>query len=125
MFIYIKGSMDTECLTSVSICKGLDGESDVQCLVTPLSGSKPHALFMDCSHDNETPHQKRIVEDTLSNGALVVMSSCATGSVKGYDEVYPELVDLVKETRPYALYEKPLDIGIGRGNFNDLSFDHI
>ncbi|GBC01200.1 hypothetical protein RclHR1_00410027 [Rhizophagus clarus] len=108
------GSMDTECLTSVSTCKGLDGESDVQCLVTPLLGSKPHALFMDCSHDNETPHQKRIAEDTLSNGALVAMSSCATGSVKGYDEVYPELVDLVKETRPYALYEKPLDIGIGR-----------
>ncbi|CAB4386835.1 unnamed protein product [Rhizophagus irregularis] len=108
------GSMDTECLTSVSMCKDLDGESDVQCLVTPLSGSKPHALFMDCSHDNETPHQKRIAEDTLSNGALVAMSSCATGSVKGYDEVYPELVDLVKETRPYALYEKPLDIGIGR-----------
>ena len=108
--------MDTECLTNVSTCKSLDEESDVQCLITPLTGSKPHALFMDCTHDNETPHQKRVAEDTLSNGALVTMSSCAVGSVKGYDEVYPELVDLVNEVRRYALYEIPLDIGIGRGN---------
>jgi len=106
----------------VSTCKGLDGKSDTPCLVTPLLGSKPHALFMDCSHDNETPHQKRTAEDTLSNGALVTMSSCAIGSVKGYDEIYPELVDLVKETRLYATHEKPLDIGIGRGKW---SFDHI
>ncbi|RIA84467.1 glycoside hydrolase family 13/133 protein [Glomus cerebriforme] len=107
------GSMkETECLTTV--CKDLNRKSDTQCLVTPLLGSKPHALFIDCSHDNETPHQKRVAEDTLSNGALVAMSSCAIGSVKGYDEIYPQLVDLVNETRPYELHEKPLDIGIGR-----------
>ena len=30
--------------------------------VTPLVGSHPHALFMDCTHDNETPNQKRRAE---------------------------------------------------------------
>ncbi|KAG9297134.1 hypothetical protein G9A89_019415 [Geosiphon pyriformis] len=107
------GSMDTECLTDVSTCTSPDGQ-EVSCLVIPLSGSKPHALFMDCTHDNETPHQKRTAEDTLSNGALVAMSSCAVGSVKGYDEVFPTIIDLVNETRLYPIYEEPLNIGISR-----------
>ncbi|CAI2172544.1 650_t:CDS:10 [Funneliformis geosporum] len=118
------GSMDTECITHKSTCKSLNEKLDVPCLITPVFGSKPHALFMDCTHDNETPHQKRIAEDTLSNGALVEMSACAVGSVKGYDEVYPEIIDLVKETRPYAIYKKPLDIGIGRDGYNETHVHH-
>ncbi|CAG8499340.1 1617_t:CDS:10 [Racocetra fulgida] len=88
----------------------VDEYSETPCCIVPLVGSNPHALFMDCTHDNETPHQKRTAEDSLSNGALVAMSSCAVGSVKGYDEIYPMTVDLVNETRPYKLYEKPLEI---------------
>ncbi|CEJ93827.1 Putative Glycogen debranching enzyme [[Torrubiella] hemipterigena] len=61
-----------------------------------------HALFMDCTHDNETPAQKRDARDTLSNAALVCMCSSATGSVMGYDEIYPKLIDLVNETRLYT-----------------------
>ena len=61
-----------------------------------------HALFMDCTHDNEVPAQKRDARDTLANAALVSMCASATGSVMGYDEVYPKIVDLVKETRLYA-----------------------
>lgn len=61
-----------------------------------------NALFMDCTHDNETPAQKRDARDTLPNAALVNMCSSATGSVMGYDEIYPKLVDLVGETRLYA-----------------------
>lgn len=61
-----------------------------------------HALFMDCTHDNETPAQKRDARDTLSNAALVCMCSSATGSVMGYDDVYPKLIDLVNETRLYS-----------------------
>ncbi|KAK9448060.1 glucanotransferase domain of glycogen debranching enzyme-domain-containing protein [Limtongia smithiae] len=74
----------------------------------PVSSSHVHALFMDCTHDNETPTQKRTVEDTLPNAALVAMCSCATGSVLGYDECYPHLLDLVNEKRSYTF-----DNGIG------------
>jgi glycogen debranching enzyme len=60
------------------------------------------ALFMDCTHDNEMPAQKRTAADTLPNAALVAMCASAIGSVMGYDEVYPKLVDLVHETRLYS-----------------------
>ncbi len=61
-----------------------------------------HALFMDCTHDNEVPAQKRDARDTLPNAALVNMCASATGSVMGYDEIYPKLVDIVHETRLYT-----------------------
>ncbi|ORY36809.1 hypothetical protein BCR33DRAFT_758962 [Rhizoclosmatium globosum] len=70
-------------------------------IVVDVKGSSTHALFMDCTHDNETPHQKRTAEDTLPTAALVAMTSCAVGSVKGYDEVVPELLNVVTETRRY------------------------
>lgn len=60
------------------------------------------ALFMDCTHDNEVPAQKRDARDTLPNAALCCMCASATGSVMGYDEIYPKLVDLVNETRLYT-----------------------
>ena len=65
---------------------------------------------MDCTHDNEMPAQKRDARDTLPNAALVSMCASSTGSVMGYDEVYPKLVDLVHETRLYmsASSEKEL-----------------
>lgn len=66
-----------------------------------LTAVPPHALFMDCTHDNETPYQKRTVEDTLPNAALVAFCSSAIGSVYGYDEIFPELLDLVQEKRTY------------------------
>ncbi|EGV62299.1 bifunctional 4-alpha-glucanotransferase/amylo-alpha-1,6-glucosidase [Yamadazyma tenuis] len=66
-----------------------------------LTNVSPHALFMDCTHDNETPAQKRSVEDTLPNAALVAFCSSAIGSVFGYDEGYPELLDVVGEERQY------------------------
>ncbi|KHN98954.1 glycogen debranching enzyme [Metarhizium album ARSEF 1941] len=75
-----------------------------------------HALFMDCTHDNETPAQKRDARDTLPNAALVSMCSSATGSVMGYDEVYPKLVDLVNETRLYASESsRSAPVRVGRG----------
>ncbi|KAK9462891.1 glucanotransferase domain of glycogen debranching enzyme-domain-containing protein [Lipomyces oligophaga] len=67
-----------------------------------IRASYVHALFMDCTHDNETPAQKRTVEDTLPNAALVAMCACATGSVVGYDECYPRLLDVVSEKREYT-----------------------
>ncbi|KAM9969320.1 hypothetical protein ACTFIR_001149 [Dictyostelium discoideum] len=66
-----------------------------------LKPSLPPALFMDCTHDNETPYQKRTIADTLSNAAIVAMSVCAIGSTRGYDEIFPKTIDLVNETRVY------------------------
>ncbi|KAL4948978.1 hypothetical protein BDW69DRAFT_188767 [Aspergillus filifer] len=65
------------------------------------------ALFMDCTHDNEMPAQKRTAKDTLSNAALVAMCDSAIGSTMGFDELYPEIVDLVHEIRLYSLSELP------------------
>lgn len=65
------------------------------------------ALFMDCTHDNEMPAQKRTATDTLPNAALVAMCDSAIGSVMGYDEVYPKIVDLVHETRLYSFFDLP------------------
>lgn len=70
--------------------------------VRQVTSSPIHALFMDCTHDNEVPTQKRTPQDTLPNGALSAMCDCGIGSVMGYDEIYPKLVDLVHESRNYS-----------------------
>lgn len=71
-------------------------------IIHRIKRSPVHALFMDCTHDNETPAQKRDARDTLPTAALVAMCACATGSVMGFDEVYPELIELVHEKRLYS-----------------------
>ncbi|KAI0459481.1 glycoside hydrolase family 133 protein [Xylaria acuta] len=81
------------------------------------------ALFMDCTHDNEVPAQKRDARDTLPNAALVCMCASATGSVMGYDEIYPKLVDLVHETRLYTSESssvKEIVIGGGKGGIGSV-----
>jgi len=80
------------------------------------------AMFMDCTHDNETPAQKRDARDTLPNAALVGMCGCATGSVMGYDEVYPKLIDLVNETRTYTSEssERTVKIGASRNGIQGV-----
>lgn len=94
-----------------------------------LTAVPPHALLMDCTHDNETPTQKRTVEDTLPNAALVALCSSAIGSTFGYDEIFPRLLNLVTETRTYDINDSP---GIGkvkallndiREKINELSVD--
>ncbi|KAK2612738.1 bifunctional 4-alpha-glucanotransferase/amylo-alpha-1,6-glucosidase [Conoideocrella luteorostrata] len=85
-------------------------------IVRRIKPTPVHALFMDCTHDNETPAQKRDARDTLPNAALVSMCASATGSVMGYDEIYPKLVDLVNETRLYTSESsRSASIKIGRG----------
>lgn len=71
--------------------------------------SPVHALFMDCTHDNKLPAEKRTAPDTLPNTALVNMCACATGSVFGYDEIYPKYVDIVNEKRLYSSPYSGLD----------------
>ncbi|KFY25104.1 hypothetical protein V493_04846 [Pseudogymnoascus sp. VKM F-4281 (FW-2241)] len=81
-------------------------------IVRKIKQTPVNALFMDCTHDNEVPAQKRDARDTLPNAALVNMCASATGSVFGYDEIYPKIIDLVHETRLYtsASSEKPVNI---------------
>lgn len=106
------------------------GEVDDQVLV---HSSYIHALFMDCTHDNEAPAQKRTVEDTLPNAALVAMCGCSVGSVMGYDECYPHLLEIVSEKRTYTtgggiskikkiLYDAHVDLG--QNNANEMHVHH-
>lgn len=82
----------------------------------------PHALFMDCTHDNETPAQKRTVEDTLPTAALVAFCSCATGTTFGFDECYPKLLDVVNEKRKYT-YASDMGISSVKKKLNDIRKD--
>ncbi|KAG1474093.1 hypothetical protein G6F56_000561 [Rhizopus delemar] len=91
------GSMDEDMIWKITE----DKEHKKVLSIPVTNGSVPRALFMDCTHDNETPFQKRTAEDTLPNAAIVAFSDCATGSVKGYDEVYPRLLDIVNEKGKY------------------------
>eukprot|EP01132_Coremiostelium_polycephalum_P009283 gene9283-11379_t len=94
--------------------------------VTPLSPALPPALFMDCTHDNETPFVKRTIFDTLPNSAVVAMTVSAIGSTRGYDEMFSKTIDLVNETRLYeSLGEAPLKKGIQpmRGLLNKLHLE--
>ncbi|KAI9458217.1 glycoside hydrolase family 13 protein [Lactarius psammicola] len=100
------GSMDGACLTSSSYVAPptVSGRGPIRpCVISPISGSLPHALLYDQTHDNESTTSKRSAEDTLSTAAIVAFSWSATGSVKGYDEVYPRLLELVREAKLYEL----------------------
>ncbi|KAI0320874.1 glycoside hydrolase family 13 protein [Amylostereum chailletii] len=113
------GSMDEACLSSSSFVASptASGKGPIRpCTITPLLGSLPHALLYDQTHDNESTAHKRSAEDTLSTAAIVAFSYCATGSVKGFDEVYPKLLELVTEKRKYEL--------VGLGECSDQSFNH-
>ncbi|KAJ5916231.1 Glycogen debranching enzyme [Penicillium tannophilum] len=102
--------------SSHAIASAKSGGTDEQ--ITHIRPSPVQALFMDCTHDNEVPAQKRDGRDTLPNAALVAMCASAIGSVMGYDEVYPKLIDLVHETRQYASpfsSDQKLEVGAGEG----------
>jgi glycogen debranching enzyme len=91
--------------------------------ITHIRPSPVQALFMDCTHDNEVPAQKRDARDTLPNAALVAMCASATGSVTGYDEIYPKLIDLVHEKRQYTSpfsSANKLEVGAGEGGIGGV-----
>lgn len=85
-------------------------------IIRTIKQTPVQALFMDCTHDNEVPAQKRDARDTLPNAALVNMCSSATGSVMGYDEIYPKIIDLVHETRLYTSISSQKSVKIGGGD---------
>jgi len=93
-----------------------NGSQQTREIIRRIKRVPVQALFMDCTHDNEVPAQKRDARDTLPNAALVSMCASATGSVMGYDEIYPKLVDLVSETRLYTSESSNSAVRIGEGN---------
>ncbi|KAG8525296.1 uncharacterized protein KY384_008940 [Bacidia gigantensis] len=90
--------------------------------VQRIKQSPLHALFMDCTHDNEMPAQKRDARDTLPNAALVGICASATGSVMGYDEIYPKNVNIVNDQRKYSsLYsDAPVKVGAKSGGIGGI-----
>ncbi|UZJ52793.1 hypothetical protein CBS101457_002113 [Exobasidium rhododendri] len=123
------GSMDIECLSTQSTVtipgKGSKSPA-VDCTVIPLPGSSPHALFMDVTHDNETPTRKRTTEDAITMAALVAFSWSAIGSNKGFDELYPAQLNVVSETRKYKVIKdgEKEEGGQGIGSIKRV-FNHL
>lgn len=109
------GSMDSSCLTSPDVLASPTGKGPSRpCVVTPIFGSAPHATLMDVTHDNQSILDKRSAEDALATGALATFSFSAIGSNKGFDDLYPKLLDLVSDTRLYDVGGQGVDRGIGR-----------
>ncbi|KAJ1797074.1 bifunctional 4-alpha-glucanotransferase/amylo-alpha-1,6-glucosidase, partial [Coemansia sp. RSA 2399] len=109
------GSLAVDCLGEPGFFTDDEhGGTRIHGVVAPLNASLPHAIFFDWTHDNETPAQKRTMEDALPNAAIVSMTACATGSNRGYDELYPKHLNVVHEQRRYAVLDDPLSVGIGK-----------
>jgi glycogen debranching enzyme len=105
------GSMDTDCLSERTVVSLPGSKSPKSAKLIPHPGSTPHAFLMDITHDNESPLSKRTAEDALPTGSLVTFGRAAIGSNRGFDDLYPKLLDVVGETRKYEIVEAESGIG--------------
>ena len=68
----------------------------------------PTILF-DQSHDDASPLQRRTYLDPLPSAAVVLASSSAVGSNRGYDELVPRTISVISETRLYRKWRSEAD----------------
>uniref|UniRef100_A0A183IQB6 Glycogen debrancher n=1 Tax=Soboliphyme baturini TaxID=241478 RepID=A0A183IQB6_9BILA len=112
---------------------GIPVSSFFQRPIRPLMSRVSHAMFFDVTHDNCCPIQARTIYDTFPSAALVAMAGCAIGSNRGFDELVPYQIDVVREKRLYCSWtdcEKPeagqvnfsSGMMIGRRAINDLHY---
>lgn len=110
--------MDTDCLAERTTVSFRGASRDAKLI--PHPGSTPHAFLMDITHDNESPLSKRTAEDALPTGSLVTFARAAIGSNRGFDDLYPKLLDVVGETRKYEIVKASDGIGEVKRLLNHL-----
>jgi len=79
----------------------------------PLDTGIACATFFDITHDNESLVKKHCVLDVLPTSSVVLMSGCAVGSTRGFDELVPHHIHVVDETRPYSVWNSSVDFNTG------------
>ncbi|CAH8590703.1 unnamed protein product [Schistosoma turkestanicum] len=72
-----------------------------------------HAVFYDQTHDNPSVLEKHSVFNYLPLSAVGSFACCAIGSTRGYDELVPHYIDVVKEERFYAQWPNQVNYDIG------------
>ncbi|OBZ77881.1 hypothetical protein A0H81_01588 [Grifola frondosa] len=97
------GSMDGACMMSREELPRPWKGSDMIMYCFIHNGSVPHTLFYDLTGHNGSYLHKCSAEDSLSAGSLITFSFSAIGSVKGFDDLYPKLLNPAGEKRKYEV----------------------
>ena len=107
--------------------------------VQPLQPCRvAHAVLFDQTHDNQSVMELRTPYDCLPSSALCLMACCAYGSNRGYDELVPHHIHVVKETREYNHFQgqckammkakktlNDLHFKLGHEGFNEVFVDQM
>ncbi|CAH8605798.1 unnamed protein product [Heterobilharzia americana] len=78
-----------------------------------LYSSISHAVLYDQTHDNPSVLEKHSIFNYLPLSAIDSFACCAIGSTRGYDELVPHYIDVVKEERYYSQWPNQVNYDIG------------